>query len=311
MDEIIEGKNITYHFIDKVKVGKIWHRRYECSSCKLEYPLMFPEGVVCDPRSVRKGYLKCMCSSRRRFSNDVWKIYINSYLDTPNLVATEVYDKGDYKYVKGYCKICKDVDYLPNNYDCSLTTLERGHLPCGCADSFQWSIGSQELRIKNRCKDLGVKFLGFLGEYENNSSKIIIEFCDGFQQTPIIANFMNRDYNDPRNTSSGFNPSKPAHLYIVRWFNENVSYLKFGITNQKVQQRITQQARKSELDYEILHTFHHESGQRVADCERLIKASMQTSICPKALLPDGYTETVHDTIDNLQHLVQTVGEYFN
>ncbi|CAM0036163.1 hypothetical protein VPHF94_0105 [Vibrio phage F94] len=29
------------------------------------------------------------------------------------------------------------------------------------------------------------------------------------------------------------------------------------------------------------------------------------------LLPDGYTETIHDTIDNLQHLVQTVGEYLN
>ncbi|CAL9965061.1 hypothetical protein VPHF99_0098 [Vibrio phage F99] len=38
---------------------------------------------------------------------------------------------------------------------------------------------------------------------------------------------------------------------------------------------------------------------------------MQTGVVDKALLPDGYTETIHDTIDNLQHLVQTVGEYLN
>ncbi|AUR94331.1 hypothetical protein NVP1193O_200 [Vibrio phage 1.193.O._10N.286.52.C6] len=110
----------------------------------------------------------------------------------------------------------------------------------------------------------------------------------------------------------GFDPSKPAHFYIVRWFGYGESYIKFGITNREVMDRISEQNNASaHLDYEILHTFYHESGQLVWDCERLIKSSMQTAVCPKELLPDGYTETIHDTIDNLHTLVYSVDEYLN
>ncbi len=309
MDEFIESKNITYHFVEKVKVGKLWHRRYYCSSCAVRYPLMFTEGVVCDPRSVRKGYLKCMCATSRRLSNCDWKIYINSYLKPANLVATEVYDKGNYKYVKGYCRSCKEVAHLPDNYDCSLTTLERGHLPCGCADSFQWDVIDQESRIKSRCEDLGLTFVGFLGKYENSTSKIVVEFSDGFQQTPIIANFMNRDYKDPREGGGGFNKANPAYFYIVRWYGSNTFYLKFGITNQEVIQRVKQQARKAKLDYTILHEFYHEDGNVAYDCEKYLMSVMETGVCTKELLPDGYTETCHDTQQNIDLILSQLNKF--
>lgn len=105
----------------------------------------------------------------------------------------------------------------------------------------------------------------------------------------------------------GFKVELPSYIYIVRWYGYCESYLKFGITNREIMDRISEQDTESKhLDYEILHTFYHESGQAVWDCEKLIKQSVQTSVCPKELLPDGYTETTNDTPEVLQQMLNII-----
>lgn len=101
-----------------------------------------------------------------------------------------------------------------------------------------------------------------------------------------------------------FNKCKPANFYIVRWYGYGESYLKFGITNREVIDRVKEQDKRSKhLDYEILYTFYNDSGQVVWDCEKYLIDTMNTKICPKHWLPDGYTETVEDNVENLNYIL--------
>ncbi len=270
---------------------------------------MFPEGIVATAGNIRQGCTPCMCSSRKRFSEATWLAYLRNYSGLDHLSFSKVYDKKGYMYVKGHCNVCKDIPHLPYEFDCSLTTLDKGHIPCGCAKSFQWTKEQQEIRIKSRCKELGVIFIGFKEGYKNNYSKVIVEFSEGHLQYPRIANLMHRDYKDNRKSVHGFNPNKPAHFYIVRWHDDKVSYLKFGITNQETIQRIKQQSRKAKLDYTILHEFYHEDGSVAYDCEKYLMSVMETGVCTKELLPDGYTETTHDTQQNIDLILSQVNKF--
>lgn len=108
----------------------------------------------------------------------------------------------------------------------------------------------------------------------------------------------------------GYCRTSRGNFYIVRWFGYGESYLKFGITNREVLERIKEQDSASEhLDYEILEEFYHNDGGVVADCETHLKKVMPTKACPKRWLPDGYTETVEDTPENLQEILEIISTF--
>ncbi len=108
----------------------------------------------------------------------------------------------------------------------------------------------------------------------------------------------------------GFDPSKSGYFYIVRWYNSETSYLKYGITNKEVLDRIKQQSGKSTLNYNILYTFYSNVGQDVLNVENQVKDIYgRKGFCPKELLPDGFTETVEDTEHNLETIVYLTTQY--
>jgi len=104
--------------------------------------------------------------------------------------------------------------------------------------------------------------------------------------------------------SGGFNRNLPATLYLVRWYNGGESYLKFGITNRAVYKRINDQSRNTALNSQIITTFSSESGLEVLELERSIKSAFKTSVCPKEKFPDGYTETIEDTPENVHEILK-------
>ncbi|CAM0108253.1 endonuclease [Vibrio phage 166E36-1] len=111
--------------------------------------------------------------------------------------------------------------------------------------------------------------------------------------------------------SPNFKRHLPANLYLVRWYGYGNSYLKFGITNKGTDVRVNQQkAKTTHLDFEIVSNFYDKSGQLIWDCEKAIKTNMDTAVCPKKWLPDGYTETVYDTQENLDKILSII-ETFN
>lgn len=90
--------------------------------------------------------------------------------------------------------------------------------------------------------------------------------------------------------SSGFDASKEGTLYLVQWGGEEGVYIKFGITNRTVEERVKEQGKKAKLSPTILHTYSG-SGVEVASYEKKCKALTKgLPSCDRDLLPDGFTE---------------------
>ena len=73
---------------------------------------------------------------------------------------------------------------------------------------------------------------------------------------------------------------------------DNIMYIKFGITNKTAQERLDQIVSTSKMDYYLIDDFFSGNGWLIKDVEKEIKKSFECKVCPKELLPDGWTETV-------------------
>lgn len=282
---------------------------FECSKCSLDEEL-FPYGSI---RTVyenvaKKGQKPCACSIGYRYS------------ESQNILRVKRRcDEIGYKFLGWEGFYQKDKTYLklhnPRTGN-TWTTTTINNFFRGYGDP----VEGRQNTIKGSliADDIHISSFFNTGSYHKDSNFRRCEgsywqfTCGNCKTTHVrcLSNF--KDGKDPCGCSgnvSGFNKSKPAYLYIVLWYGYGESYLKFGITNQTVSTRVNQQARKSSLDYKILYIFHHESGQHIWDCEKLIKKSVITPICSKNLLPDGYTETTEDSPQNLNKLLNIISSF--
>lgn len=99
-------------------------------------------------------------------------------------------------------------------------------------------------------------------------------------------------------SETGFNPDKPASLYIhkVSMFGELVG-LKFGITNCEVKSRHRQLQRKTIADLSCLFEAHAQDGSLIYHIENEIKKKFHTGVISKDILPDGFTETIEPKLE--------------
>ncbi|QXN60097.1 hypothetical protein KUA24_30 [Vibrio phage HNL01] len=270
-----------------------------CDLCMQDSELYSTPFVV-EKGTIDRGIIPCGCSKTPRYTIEQYKILIERELHRRGL--GEIYLKGlptegkvQNKMKIQILKSCGEV------YEVSLTHL------------FTSETGLRKRGASHKISD--EDFLGVA--LERTSLTDVTNFIVNFEENTVkyYCNKCNEHFHTKRNLllagrvpcgcaeRPAFNRAKPANLYVVRWYNDNHSYLKFGITNREVLARVKDQSRNSPLNYEILHTFHHPSGQAVFDCEKIIKQSNVTSVCPKEYLPDGYTETVEDTPDILESIL--------
>lgn len=211
--------------------------------------------------------------------------------------------RGVYNYWKITCGDCAQVNSI------FIGSLKDGKVPCNCNPAIGLPEHKRLEEINTTLTSWGGKFLRWEKSFTNINSKFFWECKEGHTCLSTIFNVVTHKHGCRKCNPSGFDTTKPAYLYIVRWYGYCESWLKFGITNREVMDRISEQDTASKrLDYEILYTFYHESGQAVWDCEKLIKQSVQTSVCPKELLPDGYTETTNDNSEVLQQMLYIIEE---
>ena len=96
----------------------------------------------------------------------------------------------------------------------------------------------------------------------------------------------------------GFDTNKQGYLYIARIFNEDIEFIKYGVTNSKLDNKRTRDqlyaARRQEIkyDYEELYVSPLTDGALVYKTETEIKDMLRfEDKIPKSLFPDGHTET--------------------
>lgn len=253
--------------------------------------------------------------------------HISDFLSTGSFLEGTVFkrnrerktSKGYYMYWDYSCPVCSNDEYVQAGLCSGVFTntsgnLKSGKKSCRCIDSYRWTQEQREHQINKICKQEGIIFIGWAdGGYENAFSKILWN-CGKNNHQSTTDDFINagRRCGCYRETLHGFNPTKPASIYITRWYGYCESYLKFGITNRDVKVRVSEQDSASKhLDYEILYEGYSDDGGLIQDIERKCKQSLNTGACSEKLLPDGYTETVYDTEDNLNSLLQIINSCLN
>lgn len=285
----------------------------ECEICSKDEELWPYGSIISTKGNLIKGQTPCGCSTSPSWSKSQYEILIGRKCS--ELGYNFLCFVGEWKGAKTRLQLHNlknDHKWDSSNID---NLLNNGH---GCPLEAGNKLKTQkerELQINNfLCQEMGSFISWEDGCYSNAYSKFNWLCKDGHPCSTSVDNFL-IGRRCPTCTQFGFNPSKPAWFYIVQWYGFGESYLKYGITNQEdYMVRINQQSIQSKLDYYVLEAYHHEDGQLVLDAENALKYDILKEVsgsCPKDWLPDGYSETVEDTPENLQIILDVVGKYLN
>lgn len=110
----------------------------------------------------------------------------------------------------------------------------------------------------------------------------------------------------------GYSRKEAGLLYIVRWFNDKIQYIKFGVTNLTAEARQKVIKATSSLDFEILNYYQFEDGSIPWELEKRCKSELDTNICPVDLMRKGHTETIsYKDLPKLQQLVNNYIKEYN
>jgi len=203
------------------------------------------------------------------------------------------------------CEICNADEYPHRIFKTTVGSFLSGNLPCRCNGNYIYTLEDKKYLCKKYVEALGGNCmnLALLKDMRVDSTEVFWTCREGHEVVSKLGILMNG--SGCRHCAKGsFKTKQPATFYIVRWYGFCESYLKYGITNLTVMDRVKEQSSKASLDYEILYEFHNKDGQLILDVENSVKSLYgREGVCPKRWLPSGYTETVEDTENNLQLLL--------
>ncbi|CAH9013375.1 conserved hypothetical protein [Vibrio phage 501E54-1] len=295
--------------------GKLGSKKkivFKCNICSLDKE-MYGEGIFEAKSShIKDGIISCGCSKSYRPSHKQKKLKAQRVAKAKGFIL-ENFDNKNVVTFKN--KLTGHIWKVPYNYisvdkhtnDPSLTSLKRSksleqteetHIQQFLATG-SYPLGTKFIRTAKRTSSI-------------NKSKYWEVTCGDCKESyyKTLANLKRGQLGCSCSPFGGYSKQKLGRFYIVRWEGYGESYIKFGITNREVLQRISEQdTASSHLDYTILHEFYHEDGNVAADCEKYLMSVMETGVCTKELLPDGYTETCHDTQQNIDLILSQVNKF--
>lgn len=134
---------------------------------------------------------------------------------------------------------------------------------------------------------------------------------EGHECRARYSNFVHNNTRCP-SCSTVFNMEIPATLYITEWYGFCESYLKVGITKD-YENRVYSQGFSSSLDYKTIKTFYFSTGREAFNIELDIKRTLKTKMkaCPKEWMKNGWTETVENTTENLETMINIINKYIS
>ena len=215
------------------------------------------------------------------------------------------------------CPVCKGDVYAkecgsPFIFSASGSSLLNGNLPCRCAPIYKWTEKETLFRVGSLLQGRGDTLVSVEGGYKG--SKTLVKWLSvncNHENITMISKIMSGQRCSVC-FKGGFDESQAGLLYITRWNFEGVKYLKYGITNISARSRCIKHKRGSleSPTFEILYEFLGEDGKEVSLCEKRIKETFsRQGACPRELLPEGFTETVEDTPENLETLLQIISTF--
>ncbi len=101
-----------------------------------------------------------------------------------------------------------------------------------------------------------------------------------------------------------FRTDIPVYFYIQTLDDR---YIKFGVTNRKVERRMIEQQRESVFSHELVTSYRFMNGVYADKLERLIKQRFKCGVVSRRDMRDGYTETL--PIKELSNLITMTHEF--
>lgn len=89
--------------------------------------------------------------------------------------------------------------------------------------------------------------------------------------------------------TSAFRTDIPVYFYIQSLDDR---YIKFGVTNRKVERRMIEQQRESVFTHRLIKSFRFSKGEHASKLEKLIKTKYECGVVSRDDMRDGYTETL-------------------
>ncbi|MCP3683202.1 MAG: hypothetical protein GY861_10980 [bacterium] len=167
----------------------------------------------------------------------------------------------------------------------------KGCLQCGVERRSSKALIKEDTYLKRFEEVQGYKYIYCLEKGLKAKDKMVIKClkCSNiFKQTPD--NHL-QGKGCVSCKSSGYDKNKPANIYCVLWGLGNHYFVKVGVTNNDTVDRIRIQSNKTPYNPYVVKTYHHKSGEFVADLEKEIKHKFPSGVVNKDKFPDGYTET--------------------
>lgn len=231
------------------------------------------------------------------------------------LEGTEFY-KLEGRRWQYWCPLCSEDKYVKAGvcsgvFESNVSHLMEGKKSCRCSGRYRWTKEQREFQIKEMFASKGWVFIDWKEDYKSAKISDVIWLCDkGHRNNTNVQNLLKRK-SCPSCSGNGFNSNLPASLYIVRWSCPKSGYscLKYGITNKEVLSRITNQKAKTKLEPSVLKIFYSKDGHIIEDCEKHIKSTMGGNYCDRETLPRGFTETLPDTPEVLNGLLEVISTF--
>lgn len=209
------------------------------------------------------------------------------------------------EYLKYKCFNCSSDAYVKMGlcdgvFEANLQFLKGGGLSCRCSSQYIWDTKQREYQLTQLLSADGARFVRWETEYVDSFSKPVWECKHGILNKTNTVNDLLNGRRCSCETVHGYDPTKRGHFYLVRWKGADKTYLKVGVTNRNIVDRLTEQDNKTALEYEVLYTFSSETGEIPLILEKVVKDSFNKNSELRLIFPDGWSEMFEDTVENLK-----------
>lgn len=275
------------------KINNRYYYKVTCSICNRDTELYGDHFLICRD-SINKR-TPCACSGRHTVTKEQYYIKVDRYCKENNFTFVGFSDGEFYhKKTKVFC-ICNKCGFEYNNRDVS-SFIRTGSCP-ECRKTLQrdrLSLKEPEVLANKICDNSKYSFVEFVGGYKNMFTKIKLMCPEHGEFSLVFNDFYRRNNGCSKCAISGFDKSKKSIFYVVIWSNETYSFIKYGVSNRTIHERIRQQGYKTDFKpSKILLCKSFDDGIIPIYIESCLKEKYRgLGVVEKEIFGDGYTETI-------------------
>lgn len=229
------------------------------------------------------GCVKCCEQARRKPDDEM----IDSFMASGVFVEGTRFWRSERKSAEGKigywnytCPICSNDEYVEVGlcsgvFETRSNSLQIGSRSCRCSHGYEWSKPQREYQINKSIKDRGVPYK-FVGWVDETTYRCKLSCGEHGEWEPNLGSFLSKESECPSCAQTGFDPSLPGSIYVLRIGTEQSGFTGYGISNVLSRRLATH--RRSLADNGLLiedSTVFNMLGRNARSIEVDIKSNFQ------------------------------------